>query len=209
MPIDSSAKRSRRAPHRATSRRGTRRSRGSKAWSVRDRRTGAAAASGRRPAHSGGHRGGEHGHAARRGRARTSSLRRPGRPARARSTGEYRSAVTASSRSQQVEAVHRVHERKWADGLACLVGLQVADQVPAQVQIPSRLDLRQRFLDAILTERDVGPLRRRRERAQRKRLRNCDEVDVGRVAPGATGGPLHPGADRREVRDAMESARPA
>jgi hypothetical protein len=53
---------------------------------------------------------------------------------------------------QQLNAVERLNHRKRRRSLACLVRLQVSEQVPAGVQIAGRGDLLECFLDAVFAE---------------------------------------------------------
>ena len=68
------------------------------------------------------------------------------------SSGGSDSGRCADSRSAIRDPVHRMHPVEVLRGLAGLVGLQRADEVPAQAAAGQRGDVRARFLDVVLAE---------------------------------------------------------
>ena len=88
----------------------------------------------------------------------------------------------------QLRAVDGVDGVEALGGLPRLVGLQVADEMPAQRQIGEAIHLLNRFLDLVLAEVDLAGVSRRPNVVGVEGFRNGDEADGGRIAPGAIGG---------------------
>ena len=103
--------------------------------------------------------------------------------------------------AQQVERIDGVDGVERPPGLAGLVRLQVADQVPAEIGVlhGQRLDLGQRFLDPVLAEVAVAGVDGGADGVHAERLRDGDEPDRVRgpaVGLGSAGDAL---PHRREV----------
>ena len=102
--------------------------------------------------------------------------------------------------AQQLQAVDRVDPVEGGRRGARLVGLKMADQVPADSQPARTLDLAERLLDAVLAEVDETGVGRRLDGGQRERLRDGDEPYRGRVPVRRLGGPCQALADATQVR---------
>ena len=103
--------------------------------------------------------------------------------------------------AQQVERIDGVDGVERPAGLAGLVRLQVANQVPAEIGVlhGQRLDLGQRFLDPVLAEVAVAGIDGGADGVHAERLRDGDEPDRVRgpaVRLGSAGDAL---PHRREV----------
>ena len=88
-------------------------------------------------------------------------------------------------------------------GFLRLVGLEMADEMPAQAQIRGLVHLRQRFLDLVLAEIDLTQIGGGADVVSREGFRDGDEANRGGVAPDPAGGPrdtradvVQPGAER-------------
>jgi hypothetical protein len=89
---------------------------------------------------------------------------------------------------QHVEPIDRLDAAERGGGLARFVGLQMADEVPLEIEIPQLVDLRERFLDLVLAEQTLAGGGRLADAIGAEGLRDGDELDLRRVAPGACGG---------------------
>jgi hypothetical protein len=109
-----------------------------------------------------------------------------------------RGLVEAAQEIQRVDGVDRVERPA---RLACLVRLQVADQVPAQIGMVGgeRVDLGEGFLDAVLAEVALAGGDRGADGVQAERLGDGDEPDGIRRPAARLGGTGDPRPHRVEV----------
>src|SRR5262249_57573502 len=105
-------------------------------------------------------------------------------------------------RGRVVDGVNQVE----AGGLAGLVRLQVADEMPAERQVRRALDLLERFLHLVLAEVDLARAGCGANGVGRKCLGDCDEANRGGVSPRPAGRALdasayvgQPGPEPRRI----------
>ena len=106
---------------------------------------------------------------------------------------------------QQVHGIHGLDTRERRRRLACLVRLQMADQVPPDRDVGRFLDLLQRLLHLVFPEVALAGGPGGPDVIGAEGLRDRNQRDLGRVTAGSAGSRGHPRPDGVEVlRDVLE-----
>ena len=106
-------------------------------------------------------------------------------------------------------AIDRVHQVGVTRDRCGLVGLQLADEVPAQVEAFGRRSLGRGFLIPVLSDVTNAEPSEPAHVITRPGLRHDDQRDLARVAPGGVTGRIDAGLHLGEIRRELGGARVA